>query len=131
LCGAVRGGRVFLSPATAAQAVVHFAIPTPTRIESKQAKLRRIYLLYETSGDAFIWTVEVWHAKTKIWSDLLLWKGKHSGPQLDPAHNLVWAPSIDVDFSLGLSLLMKLEDDQEGQGDVLFVAAGADFDADV
>jgi hypothetical protein len=111
----------------------HFAIPTPTVIQSKRASIWRVMFLFNATHDSAIDQVDLWDGRNQIHSEKRHIGGDHSDSIVD-GQNIIapWGNpprhGPDIIWGLGVSIHAIAGADP---GDVHFVSVGADFLADV
>lgn len=105
----------------------HFAIPTSVILDSINTELKKVFVLYKTTGTAKITNVHIYDGPKKIKSfDKIALSGDYS-KKLDK--NNTWGINlVHIKFGLGISVCVDFGPPSKiGVPAIRFTSAGADF----
>ena len=105
----------------------HVAIPTPVILQNTDSKLKKFFVLYQTSGTAKLTAVHIWDGISKIAGfDKIAYSGDHS-TKLDKYNSWNVNP-VHIKFGLGISVHVEFGPPSKiGVPEITFATAGAEF----
>lgn len=110
----------------------HYSIPTPVIHAGRRSQLLRVFSLYDASPGIHIWCIHVWDGPNRIAAlpstsrPASLPTGRGGPGDLIEGVNMFTLPApVSVNFSIGISMAVGFPND----GEITFVAGGADFDS--
>lgn len=107
-----------------------WAIPTPVIVAGSRAKVKKIFVFYETDGTAKVMAVHVYDMVYRIGSfENLNYSGDHF-TKIDKYNSWVIQPAHEMLYGLGISVLVDFGPPSKiGVPKITFLSAGADFEA--
>ncbi len=105
----------------------HIPFTTPVMLDDARPRLGKIFVFYETKGDAKITNVHIYDGKTKVKAfDSLSLTGNHSS-NIDTNNTWTISPTITILYGLGISVGVQFGAFVTEVPEIIFYAAGADF----
>jgi hypothetical protein len=115
----------------------HFSIPAPVLLQGVRPSLAKVFVFYRSNGPerdrvrTRITNLHIYDGKTKVKAfDALDLYGDHSHT-IDDQNTWAIEPALTIRYGLGLSVGVvfppPIPEGAQRRGEILFVAAGADF----